>query len=48
MQVIFEDEDEGSDSRRTSSMDPLIYIGRISERIEEERDGGIRDRRNRV
>ena len=48
MQVIFEDEDEGGDSRRTGIMGPLICIGRISRCMEGKRYGGVRDRRDRV
>ena len=48
MQVIFEDEDEGGDSRRTSVMGPFICTGRISGYLERKHYGGIRDRRDRV
>ena len=48
MQVIFEDENEVGDSERTSSMSPLIHIGRISRCMEGEHDRGIEDRRDGV
>ena len=48
MQVIFEDEDEGGDSRRTSVMGPFICTGRISGCMEGECYRVIRDRRDRV
>ena len=48
VQVILEDEDEGGDSRRTSSMGPLICIERISGCMEGEHNGGIRNRRDRI
>jgi len=48
MQIIFEDEDERSDSRRTGAMGPLICIRRISGCMKEKHYGGIRDRRDRV
>ena len=44
MQVIFEDEDERGNSRRTGAMGPLICIGRISRYMEGERYGEVRDR----
>ena len=48
MQVIFEDENEGGNSRRTGIIGPLICTGRISRCMEEECYGGVRDRRNGV
>ena len=48
MQVIFENEDEGGDSRRTGTIDPLICIGRISGCIEGEYYRGVRNQRDRV
>jgi len=48
MQVIFENEDEGGDSGRTSLIGPLIHTGRISRHMEGEHDGGIGNRRNGV
>ena len=40
MQVIFENEDEGGDSRRTDAMGPLICAGRIHRCMKEECNGG--------
>ena len=48
VQIIFEDEDERSNSRETNSMNPLICIGRISRCVEEEYTGRFRDRRDRI
>ena len=48
MQVIFEDEDERDDSRGTSSIDSLIYIGRVSGYVEGEYTGRFGDRRSRI
>ena len=48
MQVIFEDEDERGNSRRTSVMGPLICTGRISRCMEGEYYGRVRDRRDGV
>ena len=48
MQIIFEDENEGSNSGRTSAVGPLVCTGRISGHIERECNGGIGDRRNGV
>ena len=48
MQVIFENEDEGGDSRRIGVMDPLICAGRIRRYIEGECNGGTRVRESRI
>ena len=48
MQIVFEDEDKRNDSRRTSSMGPLICVERISKYMEGECNRGIRNRRNRI
>ena len=48
MQIVFEDKDEGNNSRRTSSMGPLICAERISRCIEGECNKGIRNRRNGI
>ena len=48
MQVIFEDEDEGGNSKRTGTISPFIYTGRISRYLERKHYGGIRDRRDGV
>ena len=44
MQIIFEDEDEGRNNRRTSNMGPLVCTRRISRYMEGERNGGVRGR----
>ena len=48
IQILFEDEDEGRDSRRVSNMGSFIRTRRISGYMERERDGGVRSRRNGV
>jgi len=48
MQVIFKDENERGDSRRTDAMGPFICTGRISGCMKREHYGGIRDRRDGV
>jgi len=48
MQIVFEDKDEENNSRRTSSMGPLIYARRISRCIEGKCNKRIRDRRNGI
>ena len=48
MQIVFEDENKGSNSGRTSAVGTLVCTGRISRRIERECNGGIGDRRNGV
>ena len=48
MQVIFENEDERGDSRRTSLMDSLICIGRISRCVEGEYTRRFGGRRGRI
>ena len=48
MQVVFEDENEGGNSGRTSIVGPLICTGRISRHMERECNGGLGDRRNGV
>ena len=48
MQVIFEDEDERGNSRRTSLMDSLLYTEKISKCVEGEYTRRFGDRRNRV
>ena len=47
MQAIFEDEDEGGDSGRTSSIGLLIHTGRIRH-MERKRNRGIGNRRDGI
>ena len=48
LQVIFENEDEGGDSRRTGVMGPLIYVGRIRRCMEGECNRETRVRESRI
>ena len=48
MQVISKNEDERTNSKGTSSIDSLIYIGRVSGYVEGEYTGRFGDRRSRI
>ena len=48
MQIVFEDENEGDNSGRTSAVGPLIHTRRISRHMKGECNGEIRNRRNGV
>ena len=48
MQIIFEDKDERSNGGGANSMDPVIYIGRISGCVEGEYVRRFRSRENQI
>jgi len=48
MQVIFENEDKKDNSKGTSLIDSLIYIGKVSRCVEGEYTGRFRGRRSKI
>ena len=48
MQIVFENEAEGSYGRRTGTVGFVICAGRVGRCVEEERDGGVRVRGGRI